>query len=242
MPERPEETLEGKDAFLSLVAHEFRNRLTPALGYLRMVLKGTGGALTDTQQRLVTEAHKSVGRLSELTDQLSQLSLLEGGGAVFTVESVDLAALLTREVSMVPESAERGISVTFRNHTSTPTMQGDPARLRTALGTLIFSVLREQATSGELVVSLRDGIADASPALRLTIAGNDLVETLEAAEPHALAPFNEYAGGVGFRLGIARRIVERHGGRVHAPGRAPADAADPPLKPPPGVVVFLPSP
>lgn len=239
MPERRKPTPEGKDAFLSLVAHEFRNPLTPALGYLRMLLKGTGGSLTDAQERLVTEAHKSIGRLHDLTNQLSELSLIEGGGAAFASEPVDLAVLLAAETASVPESRERGIQVTFRDHAAAAQLHGDGARLRGALGAVIYAVLRELASVDELVVSLRSQQRNGRRAVRLTVAGSDTLDMLESADSSTLAPYDEYIGGVGFRLLIARRILERHGAELFAP-REPRHPADPYSKPPPGAVVLLP--
>jgi len=47
-------------------------------------------------------------------------------------------------------------------------------------------------------------------------------ERLDGAWTSETAPFDEKRGGLGLALPIARRVIERHGGRIWSP---PGDAA-----------------
>jgi signal transduction histidine kinase len=38
-----------------------------------------------------------------------------------------------------------------------------------------------------------------------------------AAEDAALGPFDEWRGGVGLSLAVARRVIEGHGGQIWSP-------------------------
>jgi nitrogen fixation/metabolism regulation signal transduction histidine kinase len=63
---------------------------------------------------------------------------------------------------------------------------------------------------------------DGASAVVVVAREGDLQRAYEAAA----APFDETRGGLGLALPIARRVVERHGGRVWAPAiNGPDDQA-----------------
>ena len=226
---------------LSLAVHEFRTPLTVVSGYLRMLLKDSAGALTEPQRRLVTETQKSVARLSTLTEQLADLSLLEGGGAPFNCGSVELGSLVAGEIAAIPPVDDRAIGVSFEDHSSGARVHADPVRLRTAVAALLVIVRRELITSSEMYVRLRRIAGSGQPALRLTIAGSDRIEEVDRAEPDSLLPFDEFRGGVGFTLPVARHILQAHRGQVwSAPLPAGTEHTDPTRLERAGAVVLLP--
>src|SRR3990170_5709103 len=89
----------SKDRLLSLGVHEFRTPVTVISGYLRMLLTGRTGPLTDGQRKMLQEMEKSTVRLSALIAEMSDLSVLEGGGATFNLGSVDIGTLVESEIA-----------------------------------------------------------------------------------------------------------------------------------------------
>jgi signal transduction histidine kinase len=177
-----------------------------------MVLTERAGPVPETQRRFLEEAEKSCRRIAELLAEMSDLAHIELGDAPFHRESVDLAALV-REVA---DGAARGddvASVTLQDNTSPSTVQGDPARLRAALTAIVRCLQRETVSSDSIVVkrtlqrgwvSIAVGRPDAAAALSAAGAG-------EASDT---TTFDELRGGMGVALPVARRVVERHGGRL----------------------------
>jgi len=209
---------------LSLAVHEFRTPITVVAGYLRMVLKERAGPITDQQRKLLEEGEKSCGRLSALVSEMSDLSGLEGGTASFNPATVDLSAMLSETAALLPELPDREVRVVLEG--SGPSMvSGDATRLRTALTSLLTALRREVVTSDRLVVRRSDGNAGGTSTTRLAIGEPDTIDAVAAADPAELEPFDEWRGGSGLSLAIARRVIERHGGRLYAPpGRARAGA------------------
>ena len=214
-----------KDLLLSLGVHEFRTPVTVIAGYLRMLLTGRTGALTDPQRKLLEEIEKSAARLSALITEMSELSALEGGGATFNRGHVDLTDLIVGEIAALPPMLDRDVRVTLQSGAAGAMVNGDPKHLRTVFNSLLFAHRRELVTSDELCVGINRVTHAGRPMLRVTIAGADRIDQLREVPPDALTTFEEFRGGVGFTLPIACRIVAAHGGHLWAPPDDPKAAA-----------------
>lgn len=202
---------------LSLSVHEFRTPVTVVAGYIRMLLKDRAGAVTDQQRRLLEEAEKSCGRLSALLAEMSDLSNLEANTASFNRSQVDLDAVLADTIGSLPEMPDREISVTFAPSAENPPVQGDPVRLRAALTSVLTALRRELVTSTELFVRRRSGEFDGRRATWIAIGDADQIDELAEAGPDTLATFDEWRGGCGLSLAVARRIIDAHGGGIWSP-------------------------
>ena len=218
MPElREPSDQEKKEPLLSLISHEFSNPLAVIIGYLKMVLKDAG-ALSEPHRKMLLETQNSAAKLAGFAVQLRDLSRLAAGGVKFARSSVDLAALLESEAASPPPLPDgREIGVTFRNEAPGARVSGDPERLKAAFSGVVFAVRRQLVTTNELSLSLRRQQQNGRPLLRVTIAGNDRIETVESVPDAELTGFNEFEGGMGFAVPMARRILEAHDARLLAP-------------------------
>lgn len=201
---------------LSLAVHEFRTPITVVGGYIRMVLKERAGPISDQQRKLLEEAEKSCGRLSALVAEMSDLSGLEGGTSAFNPAPLDLKQVLTEAAASLPELTDREVAVVIEGSGEAP-LSGDATRLRTAMTSLLTGLRREVVLSDRLIVRCLDGGNGSGASTRLAIGEPEAIDAIAAADPATLEPFNEWRGGSGLSLAIARRVVERHGGRVYAP-------------------------
>ena len=196
---------------LSLSVHEFRTPMTVVSGYIRMLLKDRAGALNDQQRRLLEEAEKSCARLSGLIAEVSELSQLEGGTAPFNKSQADLQSILRESVEKLTALPDRDVTVTLETDGQPAPVAADPVRLGQALTSVIAALRRELIGEEGLVVRQQrsgDGyeILIGEPATIAALAG----------EPEgARELFDEWRGGVGLTLMIARRVIEAHGGTLH---------------------------
>lgn len=202
---------------LSLSVHEFRTPMTVVAGYIRMLLKDRAGAVNDQQRRLLEEAEKSCARLSALIAELSDLSNLEEGTAPFNRSLIELRTILSDAVATLPELPDRQIDVEVSTGSGSATVQADPVRLKTAFTSLLTALRRELVASPTLVVKERAGEFQGKPASWITFADADHIAELEAATPEKLTIFNEWRGGCGLGLPVARRILDSHGGAIWSP-------------------------
>lgn len=200
---------------LSLTVHEFRTPMTVVSGYIRMLLKDRAGALTDQQRRLLEEAEKSCTRLSALVTEVSELSNLEGGTLTFNRQQTDLRAAIAAAASQLPPLSDREVRVDVQLQTGAALVQGDPVRLTQAFGAILAALRREIITEEGLGV--REVTPPSAGAFEFHIGDGETLAALGSDPERPI--FDEWRGGVGLSLVVARRILDAHGGHLWgAPG------------------------
>jgi signal transduction histidine kinase len=202
---------------MSLAVHEFRTPLTVVAGYIRMLLKDRAGPLGEQQRRLLEEAEKSCARLSALLAEMSDLGALEKGDATFNRSQIDLRAVLREAAAALQDIPDREVSIEVTTGEGPAVMQGDPVRLRAAFASLFHGLRRELVTSPRLLVreSVRENGAGGQA--WIAIGDEEHIAPLEAAATDALTTFDEWRGGCGLSLAIARRVINAHGGSLWGP-------------------------
>jgi light-regulated signal transduction histidine kinase (bacteriophytochrome) len=210
---------------VSLSVHELRTPMTVVAGYIRMLLKDRAGPVTDQQRRLLEEAEKSCGRLSALLVEMSDLANLEANTAPFNRAPVDLRVVLADTVAALPVLPDREIEVSLRADEGTARIVGDPLRLKVAFTSLLTALRRELVTSTELFVKERTGELDGRAASWIMIGDRETVAALEQADPSTMTPFDEWRGGSGLSVAVARRVINSHGGGLWSPASGVKAAA-----------------
>ena len=202
---------------MSLAVHELRTPVTVVAGYLRMLLREQGGPLTEKQRKMLEEADRSCGRLGGLVAEMSEFGKLEGGEVSLARHEFDLAALAADLASGLHDGEDRGVHLEARAAMPVGVKEirvtGDRARIAAAVKALMLSALRERVEPGVLLVRCSVG----APAWAVLAIGDESVlpelETAAAAPPSG---FDEWRGGLGLALPVARRVIEAHGGAVWA--------------------------
>lgn len=210
---------------LSLSVHEFRTPMTVVAGYIRMLLKDRAGPLSDQQRRLLEEAEKSCARLSALLVEMSDLANLEAGTATFNRSAVDLHGVLADAIAALPAAGDRQVQIGLTTGNGQASVHGDPVRLRTAFTSVLYAVRRELVTTDQLFVKEREGEFHGKPASWIAIGDAEHIGELEAATSESLSTFDEWRGGCGLSLAVARRIIDGHGGAMWSPGQATTTGA-----------------
>jgi signal transduction histidine kinase len=215
---------------LSLAVHEFRTPITVVAGYLRMLLKHHGDSLGEQQRRLLEEAEKSCGRLSGLVAELSEIAHLEDEQLTLGRQDAPIFRMLAEVAGGVHEGEDRGVSLRIIGGGTNEMVSGDPVRLRKALHAILTATLREHVQPGTVIVraeavpadamsgngASREAVpASAAPGSALIVMGDpDAGSPAYRFDAGAWGAFQEFRGGVGFILPMARRVIEAMGGRI----------------------------
>jgi signal transduction histidine kinase len=211
---------------VSLAAHELRTPASVIAGYLRMLERDTESPLTDRQRQLVADANKSCARLVDLIAEMSAVSKLDTGLIAMATRPIDLFSLVGDVVAALPCEDGRPAPVALQGPDRGAPMSGDADRLRAGLDAIVRAIAREKVEPTGLAVGRRVVHQDGQQTAVIVIAEQ---QDIAGAYDAARAPFDEYRGGLGLSLPIARRVIEAHAGRIWSPlfgdARAKSSAA-----------------
>jgi signal transduction histidine kinase len=201
---------------LGLAVHEIRTPLSVGLGYLGFLTR-FGSTLTPQQAQYVAESQKAWERIKTLADEMSELSQLEEGKLMLVRERLDLHGVLADAVSTLPEGDGSAVELELTTAAEPAMVMADRGRLLKAFMSILFALRREVVSSTKLFVSAAPREYEGQPASWISITTNP-DDPLATAAPDGLGTFDEWRGGSGLRLALARRVIKLHGGAVWAPG------------------------
>jgi signal transduction histidine kinase len=209
---------------LSLAVHELRTPVTVVAGYLRMLLREQAGPLTTKQQKILEEADRSCGRIAALVAEMGELGKLESGHVAMAKHELDIRGLLLDLAANMHEGRDRNVRLEVHGIDQPVLVTGDRVRLAAALTALMQAALRERGAPG--VVRAQCSVAtDTEPGWVVLAFGDESVVGHLAAAAQRAPAFDEWRGGLGLVLPIARRVIEAHGGTLWSADGAHARGA-----------------
>lgn len=220
--------------FIDDASHEFRNPLSTAGGFARMI----GGDLRKLADRLSRgeeipreelEPHlreqsertgvivERVARMEELVNGMTDLAYLEK--AAFRLEDVISGALVETAVeSNRPKAEKKGVRLDCHIPEEPPTAHVDRRWMTQAVSNIIDNAIKFTPEGGEVDVRLKSGREDFRVEVGVRDTGIGIPEDQlgRIFEPlHRVDATATAQPGAGLGLTIANKIVRKHGGEIH---------------------------
>jgi signal transduction histidine kinase len=212
---------ESYTQLLSLAVHEFRTPASVVGGYLRMLQADSDTPLSERQRRMIDEAERSCQRLVALIAELSEIQKLDSNLIELAQHGFDAFPAMAEAAQGVHEAEDRNVRLVVRGESAGASMRGDVKRLQHAFATVFRASMREMPADTTVIAERRFDTRDGQESALLIVADEANVQSSYDAEP---TPFDEKRGGLGLAIPIARRIIERHGGRIWSPAGSRATA------------------
>jgi two-component system, OmpR family, phosphate regulon sensor histidine kinase PhoR len=205
--------------FISNVSHELR---TPLAGIRAAAETLQEGALDDRPAAIEFLGHiqRETDRMTQLVEELLELSRIESGAAPMTFAQVDASELARAAAKRFARQAERaGLVVRAETAAHELPVIGDSERLERALGNLVANAIKFTDSGGQITV--RAAVDDQSVALSVidTGIGIEVDQQARVFERFFKADKGRGAGGTGLGLAIVKHIVLAHGGTVSVESR-----------------------
>jgi signal transduction histidine kinase len=219
---RLEENSRLRREFLRNLSHELATPMTPVVGYLRLLLAGELGPLSETQKKCLRSVEQSTQRLRGLVDTLLDVSQLESGRLHFFRVPYDFVAIAQRAVDEVRARFEdQGVTLHVEQ-VREPTFpaHGDADKLLRAMVHVLDNACKFTPRGGQVAVAVRRGFAAGGEWFGMYVA-DDGPGVAPEQIPKILQPFYQVDGsvtrshgGVGLGLAFARRVCEAMGGGI----------------------------
>ncbi len=204
--------------FISNLSHELR---TP-LASLRAVVETLQGGASDdppAAERFLGQAESEVNTLTQLVEEMTELSQIESGQVRLRLAPTPVAELVDGPLERFRSQAEAaGLTLAVELPDGLPPALADANRVRQVVANLIHNAIKFTPPGGRILVTAAEDEAGAEIVIEVRDTGVgiprlDLPRVFERFYKSDKAR-TRGRSGTGLGLAIARHIVEAHGGRL----------------------------
>ena len=205
-----------KSQFLANMSHELRTPLNAIIGYTEMMADGLYGEVSEKASGVLERVQNNGRHLLGLINDVLDLSKIEAGQLVLTVEPYSVTDMVATVLSATESLARtKGIALGSAVAPGLPTGTGDARRLTQVLLNLVGNAIKFTDRGSVEVRAMQAGdrfelsVVDSG----LGIAPADQARVFEEFQQVDNTSTRK-KGGTGLGLSISRKIVELHGGRI----------------------------
>lgn len=210
---------------MALVSHELRSPLAAMVGFATLLGREDVAADTALRESLVEKIQSRSDDMARLVDELMEGVRVDSGEFELDIQGCDIRVLL-REVVAEAEVPDE-VKVRVRVASGMPPLKCDRERIKRVFANLVSNAVKYSPDGGVVRVSARrakDGVE-----IRVSDEGRGIPEghLPRLFERFSRVPGKPVRGRKGFGMGlfIAQRVVQAHGGSIHAksaPGKGTA--------------------
>ncbi len=208
--------------FIDNLSHELRTPLS-TISLLAETAARDAESLPPKVRDRIGKIEIETGHLTQMVNELLDLTRIESGTAQLLLDDVDLVRLAQATAERLRLFAERqGLRILVEAPDTVPPVRGDEDRLGQVLINLLHNAVKFSPNGGDIVVGVREDHID----------GKDMVVVF-VRDPGIGVPkadidriFERFykvdrarvrgRGGTGLGLSIARHVIESHDGRIWA--------------------------
>ena len=210
----------ARGELISVVGHELRTPLTSIRGSLGLLAGGVVGALPSEASSMIDVALTNTERLVRLVNDILDLERIDAGRFALTLADVSAREIVERSVAVVQATAdEQGVAIDVVG--ADTRVRVDAERIARVLVNLLGNAIKFSDPGTRVTIT----ITALNPGCAIAVADRgrgipeDQLEVIFERFRQVDASDQREKDGTGLGLAIARRIVERHDGRIWAENR-----------------------
>jgi len=203
-----------KDEFLATISHELRTPLTAILLWSRILREGKIGA--KDRREAIDAIERSAMSQAELIEDLLDISRMLSGRLRLSVRRIELTPVVRAAVQAAQVMADgKGVLLEVQFDPTCAAVHADPVRIQQVAWNLLTNAIRATPRGGRVTVTLKNHndkvrlqVIDTGRGIKPDVLRN----MFEGVQTGAAAKTQPAVLG----LVLARRLVELHGGSIHA--------------------------
>lgn len=210
-----------KDEFIGIAAHELRAPLAVLKSAVSMLCvqtaRGRGPQLADWQQETLQDIEQATDRLTNLTEDLLDVTRLQAGKLTLHPSATEIVALAQRVTEELQQTTTRH-HLAFHSTLKAREIMVDRERIEQVLVNLIGNAIKYSPRGGEIEIRVWEepggdavGISVRDEGLGIPAHQQPQVfgRFMRADNAHAMC-----IHGTGLGLYLCRELIEQHGGRI----------------------------
>lgn len=208
-----------KDEFISMASHELRTPITSLRGYLSLLADGSLGDLSDLAKEKVGMMSSSADRLSELVEDLLNVSRIEQGRLTINFDIIDPVEVVEKVVNELSVQAEnKHLQLVYEKpDESLPKLLVDEKRLQQILINIIGNAIK-YTPKGSVTVTTKVLVEDGVVEIKCADTGLGMTakqrERLFQKFYRVKTKETETIKGTGLGLWITKQLIELMDGSI----------------------------
>lgn len=215
-----------KTGFISATSHELRTPLAAIKESVMLILDGTTGRVSPDQLRFLQIARNNIDRLTNLINDLLDISRIQKGTMELKKTSCDIPEVIVKALKSLEGLAkEKGINLKYKLAKDLVRIQCDPDRIIQVLVNIVRNAIRFTPKDGLISIEAQmytDSLHKTMPKRCILISVKDTGTGIDKKDfPKLFSRFGQLdmsltrrPGGTGLGLAICKELVEMHGGRI----------------------------
>src|SRR4030042_3735704 len=214
-----------KSEFVSIASHELRTPLAAIKNAVQLVLKGTAGKINENQEKFLSMAERNINRLTNILNDLLNLSRIESGRIELNFENTRLKGLIELTASSLrPHADAKSIRIDVEVSEQLPTIYGDQDKIEQILTNLIGNAIKFTPEGGKVLITAKPLSKDQKGGYgdRVPVSVKDTGVGIPPEHLDAIfEKFHQGEGslhrsvsGTGLGMAIQKGLVEAHQGKI----------------------------
>jgi PAS domain S-box-containing protein len=207
----------SKSEFLANVSHELRTPLNSVIGFSEILLDGRCGDLNDVQRRYLQNVSKNGNHLSEIINDILEISMIEAGKEEVVFETFSMAPVIMEAKDSIMHSIlKKDVSFTCALDSNLPQINADKAKFKHIIYNLLSNAIKFTSEGGTVTVDA----TTLGEMVHITIM-DDGIGIPKEQLPYLYEKFYQVDGstkrlhsGTGLGLALTKKLVGLHDGQM----------------------------
>ncbi|HUL20410.1 MAG TPA: ATP-binding protein [Thermodesulfobacteriota bacterium] len=214
-----------KSEFVSVASHELRTPLAAIKNAVQLMLSGKTGEINGVQEKFLSMAERNINRLTNILDDLLNLSRIESGKVELKFDYLALKEIVEMAASSLrPHADVKSVQIEADIPELLPAIYGDREKIEQILTNLIGNAIKFTPGGGKIFISARLSSQNQKDGYGDTVAISVKDTGIGIPAEHLDAIFEKFhqvenslyrsASGTGLGLAITKGLVEAHQGKI----------------------------